>query len=487
MRKMTIDQLLKITQGVLLRQAKRTHSIRSISTDTRQIAPGSLFIALVGQKLDGHDYIGQAVEKGAVAVCISDETKIAEGDFTIILVKDTLKAYQSIAAAMREEQGYTVVGVTGSVGKTSTREMIAAALSIGIPVHQTKENFNNEIGLSKTLLEMPEETSVCIVEMGMRGPGEIRELTKIARPDIAVITNIGMMHIERLGNQDEIFKAKTEIVEGLKENGLLVFNANDPYLSIYGSQMAQKYRTAAVMVGEEVPVTAEFTVRGYGMEQTPDSVTFQVEIKSFQGIPIFLNDVMIPVPGEHNVSNALVGIAVAIELELNLLDVIKGLSGYQAVGNRQRIIEYQNMTIIDDSYNAGPESMRAAITMLSVIAGDRRKIAVLGGMLELGDYASAAHEEIGRVCVEQKVDRVFACGDEAKSIQKGIVKALSQGSDNHPQTDDCPKIFAFTTRDELIKGLLEEVRRQDVLLIKGSRGFQMEKVTQALLEMKLAM
>jgi len=487
MRKIRIEQLIKITKGSLLHQGKKAQCICAVSTDTRQIEPGSLFIALTGEKFDGHDYIAQAVEKGACAVCASDETKVPKGDYTAILVKDTLEAYQSIAAFMREDQGYTVVGVTGSVGKTSTRAMIAAAISSETSVHQTKANYNNEIGLPKTLLETPEDAKVCIVEMGMRGLGEIRKLTKIAKPDIAVITNIGFSHIERLGSQDEILKAKTEIVEGLAENGLLIFNANDPNLLQYGNQAAPRIRTAAVMVGEEIPVRAEFTVRGYDLKQTADSVAFQVEIKSFQGIPVVLNDVVLPVPGAHNVANALIGIAVAVELELNLQNVITGLSDYQAVGNRQRVLVHQNVTIIDDTYNAGPESMCAAIAMLSDVAGNRRKIAVLGGMLELGEYASAAHEKIGEACVRYKIDQVFVCGPESKSVRTGMEKALQadeKPQDEKPQDSSIisPQIHVFATRDELAGAIIKEVRKHDVLLVKGSRAFEMEKVTQILLE-----
>ena len=490
MQKISVDQLIQITRGSLLKQGKTRHAIRAVSTDTRHIEPESLFIALTGAKFDGHDYIEQAIEKGAGAVCASDETKVPKGDFTVILVKDTLLAYQAIAAEMRKRQGYTVVGVTGSVGKTSTRAMIASALSLGRTVYQTKANYNNEIGLPKTLLETPDDADVCIVEMAMRGLGQIRQLTKIAKPDIAVITNIGFSHIEILGSQENILKAKTEILEGLPEDGLFLFNANDPNLCAFGNGIADEIRTAAVMVGEDIPVAAEFTVRGYDLVQTADHVAFKVEIKSFQGFPVILENVVIPVPGAHNVTNALIGIAVAVELDLNLQDVISGLAGYQAIGNRQRVLVDQNITIIDDTYNAGPESMCAAIAMLSDIAGGRRKIAVLGGMLELGDYAPAEHEKVGRACFEQHIDKVFVCGPDAKSVRIGMEKALledGQKPGEKPQAmDDLPRIRLFETRDELAAALLNEVLDQDVILVKGSRSFEMEKVTKALQEWSLA-
>lgn len=476
--KMNVNRIITITKGTLVRHGNKVPPVLLVSTDTREIVPGAMFIALTGKKYDGHDFLSQALEQGARVVCISDDTKLVDGDYTAILVPDTLKAYQAIAAAFREEAGFTVVGVTGSVGKTSTREMIAAALSGGMKVHQTRENFNNEIGLPKTLLETPDDADACVVEMGMRGPGEIRELTMIARPDIAVITNIGISHIERLGNQDEIFKAKTEIVEGLKTDGLLIVNGNDPYLSMYCNRVSHQYRTAAVILENEIPINADFVVRGFHLQQTAESVTFQVEIKSYLGIPVLLDSVTIPVPGAHNVINALIGIAVAVEMGMNLQDVVKGLTSYKSIGNRQRILTHRNMTIIDDSYNAGLESVRSALAMLSDIAGKNRKIAVLGGMLELGDYTAYAHEEIGKTCVAQKIDLVFACGEEAKSIQDGVNQALMESEVSNI------RVFHFNTRDELIPELCKTVQKDDVILIKGSRAFGMEKVTEALLAMK---
>jgi len=523
MQKMKISEIVKITGGTLLKKGqnagaanknadkdtqyenpsnepheyvfnkdntkKGDFKINSISTDTRKIVPGSLFVALCGKNFNGHDFIEQAVQNGASAVCISDETKLLPGDYVAILVEDTLKAYQDIAMAVRGEMGYPVVCVTGSVGKTSTRQMIAAALSLGLKVHGTKENFNNEIGLPQTLLEAPDDTQVCIAEMGMRGVGEIRELTLIAKPDIAVITNIGIAHIERLGSLDEILKAKTEIVEGLKEGGLLVLNANDLYLSAYCDQVSTQYRIALVSVECDISNNAEFMVRGYNLRQTSASVTFDVEIKSFKGIPVVLDDLVIPVPGAHNVTNALIGIAVAVELDMNLLDVIHGLAKYQAVGNRQRIISHQTLTIIDDSYNAGLESTLAAITMLSDIACGRRKIAVLGDMLELGKFSAYAHQTIGEACVEKKIDVVFACGQEVKNIQNGIDAAIVRRNKNTIPVDEnedeeysSTQFHYFETREELTAQLCKFILPDDVILIKGSRALAMENVTKAIEE-----
>ncbi|MHB1484660.1 MAG: UDP-N-acetylmuramoyl-tripeptide--D-alanyl-D-alanine ligase [Saccharofermentanales bacterium] len=478
MYKMSLKQIIRITEGTLVRKGSYHRPVRAVSTDSREIVPGSLFIALKGPNFDGHDYITQAILKGACAVCVSDPAKLPDGDYTAISVEDTLKAYQSIAKAVREEQGFIVVGVTGSVGKTSTREMIAAAISPGIGTYQTRENFNNEIGLPKTLIETPDDAQVCITEMGMRAKGEIRELTLIARPDIAIITNIGIAHIGRLGSRDEIFSAKTEILDGLKEDGLVILNINDKYLYDYCTAISPELRTCAVYTGEEIPIEAEFTVRGYDIVQTPLSVSFQVVIKSYMGIPVVLKDVTITIPGAHNVMNALIGIAVATELDLKLSDVVKGISKYESTGNRQKIITHGSFTIIDDTYNAGPESMISAIKMLKDIADGRRKIAVLGGMLELGDYSPLAHEEVGRECVLQEIDVVFALGRDAGSVKKGIDDALFGQSGDH-----CISFYTSGSRDELTDELIQITQAGDVILIKGSRGYEMEKVTQALLEM----
>lgn len=487
MLKIQIDEIVKITNGILLRQGEASRYVLDVSTDTRCIPVDSLFVALGGKNFDGHDYLAEAVEKGACAVCISDSGKLVPGDYSAILVEDTLKAYQTIASAMREKQGYKVIGVTGSVGKTSTREMITASIAGELRTYQTKENFNNEIGLPRTLLETPENTQVCVVEMGMRGAGEIRELALIARPDIAVITNIGIAHIERLGSQDRIFKAKTEIVDGLKDGGLLVLNANDPYLVDYCNQMASQIRIAMVSVNEEIISKPEFSIRAFHLRQTSDSVVFDIEVNPFRDNRIVIEKVMIPVPGVHNVSNALIGIAAAMELGINLTDAIEGLSNYRPVGNRQRIIHHGTWTIIDDSYNAGLESMQAAIVMLSGMAGAGRKIAVLGGMLELGDYSSLAHTRIGEICFQERIDRIYACGKDAEYIRKGL-----EGSSNVQKIDasdskshsKVPQIQIFETREELTSALIAEIEAYDILLVKGSRGFEMEKVTQTLLAVK---
>ncbi len=482
---MNLKNIASIVNGELIRKSTTKNSISCVSTDTREISPNCLFIALCGKKFDGHDYINVAIGKGANSICVSDVTKMTEGDYNAILVSDTLKAYQMIAKAKRIEEDFKVIGITGSVGKTSTREMVFAAISSSINTYQTKENFNNEIGLPKTLLEATAGTEVCITELGMRGKGEILELTMIAQPDIAVITNIGIAHIERLGSQDEIFHAKIEIAEGLKPGGLLILNGNDPYLSMYCERMTGKIRTTLVITDESVPANADLVIKAFNIILSESSVIFSVEIKAISGIPIIIDNVMIPVPGIHNVTNALTGIGAGIELGLNLNDIIKGLMSYKNVGNRQKVLHYNGMTIIDDSYNAGLESMKAAISMLSNIAGTKRKIAALGGMLELGKFSEFAHEKVGEECVLQGIDIVFTCGEQTIPIETGIIKE-NEHLQSQPISNPKSIIYKhFETRDELISELVNEIGNDDVILIKGSRGFGMEKVTEAIMQEKV--
>lgn len=478
MYKTNIESIVKATGGKLIKQSSKKASVTIISTDTRDIVSGSAFVALKGKNFDGHDFISKALENGANSVLVSDDTKLVQGDYNAILVKDTLKAYQDIAMAKRCALDFKVIGITGSVGKTSTREMVSAALSESFKVHQTRENFNNEIGLPKTILEAPYESEVCIVEMGMRNSSEIHELSMIAKPNIAVITNIGFAHIENLGSQEAIFNAKKEIVDGLRDNGLLILNANDPFLFEYSVNISRTIRTAVVMIEDKIPHNSQFSVRAYNIIHSDSDVVFDVEICENQGISIVLKSVKIPIPGIHNVTNALIGIACGIELSCNFNDIILGLSKYKNVGNRQNILRSNGIILIDDSYNASPESMKAAIVMTASIGKNNRKIAVIGGMLELGDYSKPLHENIGKQCVESDIDIVYTHGIETLSIIEGI-KSLLLSRDKEGKKNEMQFEY-FETKEALILKLFDIIREGDVILIKASRGYKMETVTAAL-------
>lgn len=500
--KMSISQIAGATRGELIRVTtgdtvtggkslgiasddSSTADITDASTDSRDVTKGSLFVALKGPTFDGHDFLDDVLSKGVDAVCISNRDKLPVGNYIAILVEDTLKAYQDIASWQRNESDYIVIGVTGSVGKTSTRQMIVAALSDSLQVHSTRENYNNEIGLPRTIIEAGIETEVCVLEMGMRGVGEIRQLAMIARPDIAVITNIGMAHIERLNSRENIFEAKKEIVEGLTKSGLVILNAEDPYLKAYCNDIFSKHRTCAIVLNETPDLKADLVIRACNIEYSNNSMQFDIVIQPFKGSKRTIEKIFIPLAGEHNILNALIAIATAIELDINLAVAINGLRQYQNIGNRQRVVINDSITIIDDTYNCAPESMDAAIKMLTRLGADKRKIAVLGGMLELGDFSDAEHIKVGQKCYEAGIDIVFSYGEQARQIIKGIEMAIDTQENDPDNKTFKIDYYHFDDQQALIDKLCTEIKSDDIILVKGSRGFKMENVTKALENMNM--
>lgn len=422
--------------------------IHSVSTDSRKIKIGDLYIALKGDIYDGHDFVEDAAQNGALAVIVSKSVKINQ-EVQIVQVDDTLKALWQIASYYRRKLSKPVIAVTGSVGKTSTKDTIAAILSAKYNVHKSQGNFNNHIGLPLTILGLQNNHDAMVVEMGMRGFGEIRELTYIAQPSIAIITNIGISHIERLGTQENILKAKLEIVEGLNENGVLIINANDSLLCNIDKNIAKKI----VYVGVETKADYNaYSIVDYGEE----GVSFKIKLKGKE------YDVRIPAVGVHNVYNVLFGIACGVELGLNTEEILNGINNYHPGEMRLNIIEKNGIKFINDCYNACPDSMKAGLQVLSSLAKDSRSFAVIGNMFELGDMASTAHYNVGKMCRELGIDFVAIMGENANDVAKGI--------------GDIDKYKIFKTHEEIIEYLKGTLRKGDIVLVKGSRGMKMERI-----------
>ena len=418
--------------------------------DSRKILPGQLFIALQGER-DGHDYIPMAVEKGAAAVLCSRPC----GDIPAILVDDPRRALGDIARQERKRIGMQVVGVTGSVGKSTTKEMIARVLDGTYKVAKTPVNHNNDIGMPMAILAMPEDTEVAVLEMGMNHFREIAYLTQIGKPDIGVIINIGTMHIEHLGSKEGILQAKLEIREGMPENGTLILNGDDNLL--WGQRRNQDLRK--VYFGLR---NADAAVQGSQVNECDGSTEFTVSTDNEHFA------VTLPLDGIHNVSDALAAIAVAFEMGVPVADIQRRLAAFTNMDGRQSIYKAKEFTIINDSYNAGPESMAAALNVLGSKAG--RKIAVLGDMLELGINAQAEHYRIGRIAAE-KADLLFAYGPTGERMLSGAVTGGMIG-----------RARAFTDRACLVQALKRAAKPGDVLLFKGSRGMRMELILEAFLQ-----
>lgn len=431
--------------------------VSNISTDTRNMEKDSLFVAISGEKFDGHNFIEQAVQNGAVLV-MAQEGKDIPDDIPAVFVPDTVKALGRLASAYRDMFDIPVVAVTGSVGKTSTKDMIASILSAHFKVHKTKGNFNNEIGLPLSVLDLDETHEVAVFELGMRGFGEINELSKIVKPDIAVITNVGISHIERLGSRQNILKAKLEILDGLKSDGTVVLNGDDELLS--GLRGLLKYKTLFYGINEGQDVWAcDLSSQG------ENGVNFTVQTKSSD------MELFIPAPGIHNVYNALAGIAVAQTLNLSEMEIEKGLLNFSSSRLRMSIEVKNGIKFINDSYNAAPSSMKAALDVLCEVGSGMRKWAVLGDMLELGNWTEEAHKEIGRLVSQLCIDYLVGIG----SFARWYIEGAEENKDNKT----IPILFAsISDAKPYIKTLMQ---KGDVLLFKGSRRMNLDVLVQELL------
>ena len=419
--------------------------------DTRKIEEGQLFIALKGER-DGHDYIGAAFEKGAAAVLCNH----CDGDYPAIVVEDTRIALGDIARGERDRIGMKVVGITGSVGKSTTKEMVSAVLQSKYKVEKTPANHNNDIGMPMAILSMPEDTEVAVLEMGMNHFREIAYLASIGKPDVAVIINIGTMHIEHLGSMEGILKAKLEILEGMHEDGRIILNGDD---SLLWNQKKSGGRNALY-----------FGVRN------PESDLKALEVREQDGMLYFLVKhernqfaIELALEGQHYVHDALAAIGVGLVLDVSVDQIQRSLAQFQNMAGRQEIFEKNGFTIIRDCYNAGPESMAAALNVL----GNRsnRKVAVLGDMLELGPCTRAEHYKVGRIAAE-RADILLAYGPNSEATINGA------------QTGGMSAKFsrAFADKEKLVQTLKVLAKPGDAILFKGSRGMRMEQALEAFLQ-----
>ena len=452
---MSLNEIAKITQGELF--YSRPVAIRNVSLDSREIEEGTLFIAYKGERFDGHDYIGKAFEDGAA--CIVAERIPYKVKGNIILVDSTLDALHAIASKHRDDVNALTVGITGSVGKTTTKQFIASVLSMKFKTHRTDRNFNNEIGLPLTVLKMPADTEALVLEMGMSFSGEIERLSKTAKPDIAVITNIGTSHIENLGSREGIRDAKLEIRAGLKPDGALVLSGDEPLLA--GIEKA-------VYVGIE---NENCDYRAVNIREDAAGSCFDIVAKNGE----VCRDLRVNIPGEHNVRNASFAYAVGKIAGLTDDEIAQGLLRFESVEMRQNFYDFEGKTFIEDCYNASPESMKASLSVLCRSGAMRggRKIAVLGNMLELGSYSAELHRKVGEYAAELGVDMLFCFGTDAGFIADGAV-AKGLDADAVKRFPDIGSVAA------LGDALRAELKAGDCVLFKASRGVKLERVIEYL-------
>ena len=460
MKNMTLENIEKAGGRYIGTEAEKKTEVLGVVIDSRQVESGYLFVAIPGEKVDGHKFIPDVFAKGAAAVLSEQQLEDPAGPY--ILVESTTKALRDLAEYYRKSLDIKVVGITGSVGKTSTKEMIASVLSEKYRVLKTEGNYNNEIGLPLTIFKIRAEHEVAVLEMGISEFGEMHRLATMANPDICVITNIGLCHLENLKTRDGILKAKTESFAHLKKDGIAILNGDDDKLStirqvgdkepvFYGMEEKMEYREDAK---KSVYATGVENLGLYGM---------QARIHTPEGE----RDVRIPIPGEHNVYNALAATAVGLSLGLSLDQISAGILKAKTIGGRTNLLNTGSMTVIDDCYNANPVSMKASIDVLATAEG--RKIAVLGDMGELGENEKKLHYEVGEYLAKKEIDVLFCAGELSEEIAKAAQK----------ESKTC-EVYYFKTRDALLEQLLPFLKKGDTVLVKASHFMEYPKIVKAL-------
>ncbi len=449
------EDILKATNAVLLQGSAHT-SFRSVSTDSRAIKLGSLFIPLVGRKFDGHNFITNSLMRGAAGALTANNLNYIPKNKVLIKVTDTQKALHEIALCHRKKFKLPMIGITGSSGKTTTKDMLASILSQEGKTLKNEQNYNNEIGVPLTLLNLDRTHKAAVIEMAMQRKGEIDELARIVLPKIAVITNIGEAHVQYLKSRKNIAKVKAEILNYLKRGDITVLNAEDDYFKF----LKRKAKKASVI---SYGLSRKAEVHASGIVRKNHGISFNLNFRNKKyGIEL-------PLPGIHNVYNALAASAAALSLGIKLISIQKGLSKFKPSSKRMEIITKRGIRIINDSYNANPSSMKAALSVLSeqgpvVGATLPRRIAVLGDMLELGHLSKKAHVDIGKCAARKHTDILVTKGFLSKDIALGAKKTGMK------------KVYSAKSNEQAYKILKKLVRPNDVILIKGSRGMKMEEI-----------
>lgn len=459
---LSFEEIVKAVNGEVLIKGNR-FDYDGISTDTRKIQDKSIFIALKGENFNGNSYIKQASEKGAF-ICIVDEVLFKDEEIkeytSIIKVGDTRKALLDLAKYYRSKLDIKIVAITGSTGKTSTKDLTAAALRGKYKVFKTEGNFNNEIGLPLMIFKLDNSYDVAVLEMGMSNLGEIHRMAEATRPDIAVITNVGISHIENLKTRENILKAKLEITDFFKEGNTLIVNGDNDLL---GS--LEKNNFSLIKTGFE----NVWDYYAYDIVLNENSVDFKV--KEEQGE----QEIHIDLPGKHNVWNALLAIACGRVLNMSLKEIMEGLKKLETTAMRLDIIRGDKFTMVNDCYNASPDSMKAAIDVLMNING-KRKVAVLGTMRELGDESFKAHKEVGKYAKEKGIDLLITLGEFNNAYGEGFQNEKSK----QIIEETSKKFLQLEDYDEVVEFLAAYLQKDDVVLFKASRAMKFENIIEKL-------
>jgi len=449
--KLEIQEIINACGGRILSGIEKPLVITNITTDTREMKAGALFIPIKGERVDGHDFISQAVENGAVCALTEKQSNPTDVDIPLIYVNSTRRALMDLADYYRRMHDIKVVAITGSAGKTTTKDMVAGILSQKFKTKKTIKNYNNEIGMPFSIFQLEPDDEVLVLEMGMNHANEIHELSLVGVPDIAVITHIGDAHIENFENREGILCAKLEIVDGLRVGGTVVLNGDDPLLT--GKIAAEKTSQFNVL----------FPSTGNIVKSEP--IGFQESRCHFRWRDEDIH-LTVPIPGAHMVMNALLACVVGLEMGVSPSQITKAFENFIPPEGRLNIFEAGEMTIIDDVYNANPASMIEGIRVLCRRTPEnenRRRVAILGDMNELGHVAENRHREIGTFAAEAGIDLLIAVGTLSRYIHEGFLATRSKGN-----------VFHFATSAQFSPKLHEVLQPNDMVLLKASRGMAFE-------------
>lgn len=455
-----VKKIIEITNGELL-LGDENIVCENFSKDTRQLNKGDVYLGIKGENFNGSNFYLDALEKGA-RVCILQDIDVdmekmkRYSDVAIIKVKDVVKALQIIAEYKRSLYNIPVVGITGSVGKTSTKDIVTSVMGRKYKVLKTQGNLNNQIGLPLTILELKDHEAL-VIEMGMGNLGEISVLTKIAKPDVAIITNVGTSHIGNLGSRENILKAKLEILEGLKENGTLIINNDNDLLHKWNDETKRKN-----VITFGIDEKSNYKATNIKLDENRSDYDIKIDEKIYH--------MDINIGGKHFIYNSLCAICVGKIFNIDIDEIKKGIETFELTKSRMEVIKKDNITLINDCYNASYDSMKAAIEYLSAQTGNR-KIAILGDMLELGKFSKELHEKVGKVVAENKIDKLITVGEQAKNIANIALKFGMEKSD----------VLVCEKNEEAIEFVKSIVEDNDIYLIKASNGMNFKQIFEGIL------
>lgn len=455
MLKATLETIAKIVGGELVTTSMKDVVACGVSTDTRNIKTYNLFIPLVGENFDGHSFAFEAIKKGAVATLWDKNHPTPYLDAGIIIVDDTLKAYQKLAMSYLKATKAKTIAITGSNGKTTTKDILFSILDTKFKVHKTFKNLNNEIGVPKTIMEMNLDDDAIILEMGMDHFGEISRLSNLAMPDIAVITNIGDSHLEELGTKENVARAKFEILDGLKKDGILIINNDDDILT----KVIREYSINQKVIKIGMKEGSDVLIRPIQSDETGN--TFSIGEYAYS----------INLIGKHQIYNASIAITIAGLLGMNYLDIVKGLKNIQLTSMRMELMHLNSFDILNDCYKSNPQSLISCIETVYSMKGYKNKILILSDMLELGDQEEKLHFNIGEKIDKTKIDYVICVGKLAKEIYNGANRNFNINN-----------LFYFDNKDDVVKKVKELISKDTLIMVKGSRGMKLEEIIEKLKE-----